>query len=127
VVQTILKENIKTLKMTDSSEISPSFKAIQKSPTKTREDAIEKTREKKGVDFIFLDPPYFSQEGGIPLYSHALTSLKEFIGPGTLIVIETDAKEMVMKDEPTLDTLSFLFEKIYGTVKLSFYKKSFLA
>ena len=98
--------------MAHSSEIASSFDMYQKSATK------------KAADFVFLDPPYFSHEKGLLLYNYALATLKGSMAPSAIIVIETDAKEILIHNEPPLNAFSFLFEKMYGAAKLSFYKNS---
>ncbi len=104
IVQEILKANIAKLQMRKQTTVLSTFKQV-----------------KKPADFIFLDAPYFQKERNDPSYLQALKKLRPYIRMETLVVIETDKKE-----KPLLDFLEFLFEKNYGTAKLSFYKLSTL-
>lgn len=100
LIQKILKANIQKLKVDHQTTILNTFDMI-----------------KHKADFIFLDPPYFAQENGAPLYIKALHSLKHTFKEETLLVIETDEKEI-----PDVPELSLIYSKVYGTVRLSFYR-----
>ncbi len=103
-VQAILRSNIRKLKLEHQSLVLSNF-----------------DRATRPAHFIFLDPPYFEYTHEMPLYAYALEKLKKNYLPETLIVIETDKSEKL-----SISSLQLLFEKIYGTIKLSFFKPIFL-
>ena len=79
--------------------------------------ALDKFKEeKKTFDVIYLDPPYAND-----VYDDILKTIDEYelLSPGGTIVVESD-KEQALPE--SVGKLNQVKNKIYGTVKVTYYK-----
>lgn len=103
VVSRVLSENIHHIKQQDHTTCVRDFKALN---------------PQKPFDLVFLDPPYGAvNAAGTPLYEDAWESIRPFTHSNTLVILETDVREM-----PALSLVSLIMHKVYGRVRLSFWR-----
>jgi 16S rRNA (guanine966-N2)-methyltransferase len=107
----ILLANIKKLSAQDQATVAFSFQALNDTAAP--------------VDLVFLDPPY-----GAGLEFEAMTALlqKGYVGPNTLIIVETQRSSVPQDFKDPLSNNSSKFENLeiraFGNCALSFWKLS---
>ncbi len=97
-----LRDNIAYLKLEKQTTVLPL-------------DTTKPPKAKEAASLLFLDPPY--KKDLIPAAIVALAA-QGWIAPNALLIAETEKSERTERLDPFL----FLFEKIYGDTKLSFWR-----
>lgn len=106
----IIKENLSKTRLGTSS------KAAEVSKTNAFDIIVNLAQNRIRFDIIFVDPPYNS---GLAKKALEIISENDIIKENVIIIVETAFNE-VLGD---IKYLSLVREKLYGSTKISFYRK----